>query len=264
MLSNRDLRAVLDVLQVVHEDGAGDLPVEALARISRLIGSESVSCNRVDHGFGQLLGTVKHPVEADPRSEFPQFRHLMAQHPGFVAYNSGRIAVGRTVALSDLLDFRALRRIPLYVDFYRPRGTRDQLINTVRVTGRHGLVMIVNRPRAGFTHRDRAVLDVLAPHLSQAVTRRERVASLTAAVRTAVRLAEQVEDAALRLDALTPRERAVVENLTSGATDREIGRLLGIGHRTVHKHLEGIYRKLGVNNRGSVVAALLGHRGARG
>jgi DNA-binding CsgD family transcriptional regulator len=254
-LSRRDLRDVLDVVHAANEDGRGELPVDALRRIGRLVGAESVSYNRVDHTSPRLLGTVNTPAEADI-SVSPAFHPLLAQHPAFVAYRSGRLAAGTSVALSDLVDARTLRRMPLYVDFYRPRGTEDQLLSVVRVTRQRGAVLILNRGRRGFTARDRAVLDVLLPHLGQTVARRERATARAAAARSAVRDADRLQTAVGRLPGLTPRERQVVEHLLGGATDREIGRALGVAHRTVHKHLEQVYRKLGLANRTSLVAAV--------
>ena len=64
------------------------------------------------------------------------------------------------------------------------------------------------------------------------------------------------QEAAPRLTSLTRRAHQVVEHLVTGATNREIARSLAITERTVHKHLEQTYRKLGVTNRTSVIAAV--------
>jgi len=48
---------------------------------------------------------------------------------------------------------------------------------------------------------------------------------------------------------LTNRELAVLELLSAGRTSRAIGRSLSMSPRTVGKHLEHIYRKLGVSDR---------------
>lgn len=53
--------------------------------------------------------------------------------------------------------------------------------------------------------------------------------------------------------ALTPRETAVLLLLTDALTAAAIGRRLGISARTVHKHIENIYRKLGTRDRVSTV-----------
>lgn len=53
--------------------------------------------------------------------------------------------------------------------------------------------------------------------------------------------------------ALTPRELTVLLLLTDALTAAAIGRRLGISDRTVHKHVEKIYRKLGTRDRISTV-----------
>jgi two-component system response regulator DesR len=48
---------------------------------------------------------------------------------------------------------------------------------------------------------------------------------------------------------LTGRERAVLELIASGSTNREIAQLLHLSPHTVKERASGIYRKLGVKNR---------------
>ena len=54
--------------------------------------------------------------------------------------------------------------------------------------------------------------------------------------------------------ALTQREQQVLELVAAGRTDAAIGHLLGCSRRTVGKHLEHAYRKLGVSSRAAAVA----------
>ena len=54
-----------------------------------------------------------------------------------------------------------------------------------------------------------------------------------------------------------PREREVLAWLASGKTDREIAEILGRSVRTVHKHLEHLYAKLGVETRTAAVLRAL-------
>lgn len=49
--------------------------------------------------------------------------------------------------------------------------------------------------------------------------------------------------------ALTPREAEVLAWLAKGKTNRDIGDILGMSPRTVNKHLEHIFEKLGVETR---------------
>jgi len=52
---------------------------------------------------------------------------------------------------------------------------------------------------------------------------------------------------------LTARESEVLRWLSTGKTDRDIGDILAISRRTVHKHLQRIYEKLGVETRTAAV-----------
>jgi hypothetical protein len=53
------------------------------------------------------------------------------QHPALAAYRSGRLPLGRSIAWSELIEPASLRKLPLYVDYYASRGTRDQLVCVV-------------------------------------------------------------------------------------------------------------------------------------
>ncbi len=56
------------------------------------------------------------------------------------------------------------------------------------------------------------------------------------------------------LPALTPRETEVLSWLAKGKTNRDIADILGMSHRTVNKHLEHIFEKLGVETRAAAAA----------
>ncbi|MET4291083.1 DNA-binding CsgD family transcriptional regulator [Bradyrhizobium sp. LB8.2] len=53
---------------------------------------------------------------------------------------------------------------------------------------------------------------------------------------------------------LTTREGEVPAWLSKGKTNRDIAQILGLSPRTVDKHLEQIYAKLGVENRTAAAA----------
>jgi len=54
---------------------------------------------------------------------------------------------------------------------------------------------------------------------------------------------------------LTPRERVILSLVAEGCTADTMARRLGISPRTVHKHQEHLYRKLGASDRLSAVLA---------
>ena len=58
--------------------------------------------------------------------------------------------------------------------------------------------------------------------------------------------------------ALTPRETEVLSWLAKGKTNRDMADILGLSHRTVNKHLEHIFEKLGVETRAAAAALASG------
>ncbi|URI07027.1 response regulator transcription factor [Aquincola tertiaricarbonis] len=63
----------------------------------------------------------------------------------------------------------------------------------------------------------------------------------------------------LRMAALTPREAEVLSWVAKGKTNRDVAEILGMSPRTVNKHLEHVFEKLGVETRAA--AAALASRG---
>ncbi len=61
--------------------------------------------------------------------------------------------------------------------------------------------------------------------------------------------------------ALTPRETEVLSWLAKGKTNRDIAEILGMSPRTVNKHLEHIFEKLGVETRAAAAALASGQLG---
>jgi DNA-binding NarL/FixJ family response regulator len=53
---------------------------------------------------------------------------------------------------------------------------------------------------------------------------------------------------------LTPRETEVLSWVAKGKTNRDVGEILGLSPRTVNKHLEHVFEKLGVETRAAAAA----------
>ena len=76
--------------------------------------------------------------------------------------------------------------------------------------------------------------------------------------RVGARMAEWMRDDDTDRSRLTNREEEVLRLVVAGKTNQEIGMALDISEKTVEKHLEGIFNKLGVASR--VEAAVLAVR----
>ena len=60
---------------------------------------------------------------------------------------------------------------------------------------------------------------------------------------------------------LTPRETEVLSWIAKGKTNRDVGEILGMSPRTVNKHLEHVFEKLGVETRAAAAALASGKLG---
>ncbi|WIM99905.1 LuxR C-terminal-related transcriptional regulator [Actinoplanes oblitus] len=246
--SATDLRRLLDLVHDLDGDAA-----DQLGRMGAILGSDMTSLSTVDHVEGRLVASRSTPAESN-LIRVSSFHSVFTLHPGFAAFRAGRLRPGTPAAWSDVNTLRELRRNPLYADFFAPRGTRDQLLCVVRLNRREGHLLSFNRSRRGWTGRDRTVVQLISAHLGRHLARRAEITRL----RRALHRREGLDAAAGRLAALTPREREVLGEVARGASDRDIARSLGVRERTVHKHLEQAYRKLGVHSRTQAAALLHG------
>jgi DNA-binding NarL/FixJ family response regulator len=76
--------------------------------------------------------------------------------------------------------------------------------------------------------------------------------------KVAAKLSQILQDDRAGSKDLTPRESDVLRLVVDGKTNSEIGVALGISEKTVEKHMDAIFRKLGVVSR--VEAAVLAVR----
>jgi DNA-binding CsgD family transcriptional regulator len=105
----------------------------------------------------------------------------------------------------------------------------------------------LNRARRDFTDTERDLLNLVRGPLAEGL---RRAGARHHAHRALASAPEQ------RLAALTEREVQVLELVAAGRTNVAIAHTLEVSPRTVAKHLERIYRKLGVGNRAAAVAPL--------
>jgi DNA-binding CsgD family transcriptional regulator len=310
VLTSGDLRRALDAAGTWHEtETVSELAVVATASLHRLIGADGVGWNEVDLG-GKTVRAVTSPVDYFAPEHAEALDRLVHQHPIVQHVAATHDTSARLI--SEFVSTRQFHRLELYADFFRPLGAEDLLAVIVQASP----VIIgvaFTRPARTFTGRDRALLDLLRPHLAAAyanVAARETLARGLDG-RLVVRLARdgsiaehnallaawfgetprQLEPGLYERDAatlrvrridgdppvlvlherrftpdprrardlgLTTREAEIVALAGRGLTDEEISRELFVSVRTVAKHLQHAYEKLGVHSRTDAAALLLG------
>jgi DNA-binding CsgD family transcriptional regulator len=234
-LRSRDLRMLLESAAVLAEvEDAALLPTVVLAQMRRLVACDMVSHNEID--LRQRRARVLNDVPDLSNDELiAAFARLARQNP--LVVHSEQTGDGSPVMFSDFLSVRELRAREIYADLYQPLGIEHQL--AFSLTNQPMVVGIaLSRSGSDFTERDRAVLELLRPHLTAAYRRAD----------ARMRLASPMDDDE-RLAGLTPREREVTMLAVAGMTNAEIATALTVSGKTVNAHLERIYRKLGVHRR---------------
>ncbi|MCH6468911.1 helix-turn-helix transcriptional regulator [Sinomonas terrae] len=173
---------------------------------------------------------------------------LWEDHPLVLSYLEARgEEIWSPRRLSDLVTDEQLYRTRAYREGLAQLGTNRQLSFLARRTSPlriQGWTM--NRLGMDFTDDEVE----LARHL-------QPVLRLLEAARSDGRLGQRWEGVAEEHD-VTSREQEILRLLSKGLTGMAIGHLLGISPRTVAKHLEHAYSKLGCTNRIDALRLLRG------
>ena len=244
-LRSRDLKLALDCLGAITEATAADgsFARHGVSTLKRLVASDITTLSMCDLATGHRA-VVSDVPGAIGRREIASFDRHFHEHPLVRAHGRNPSAV--TQRISDLLPDTLFRRTPLFNDYYR--AIRVDRCMAVPIHVRKDVIVsfVLNRSGRDFSDRDRACLESIRPHLGNLY----RITRVTESPRAAWGVPPVDPPADPRL---TDRERQVLDWLAGGKTDRDIAEILGISFRTVHKHLQRVYEKLGVENRTSAV-----------
>ena len=231
-VTKSDLRSVIDLLHDLASETSGEIfPRSVIVRLADLLDAGNA-------GYCDLLATrnwggyyIRTLPEPDWFAEvLSQWYHQDAITSGFTRFPNGP----DPVAASDVLSRRAVAHLDLYQHTLRPFGFSDTVKFFLPAAPGEARFFFFDRRRWGLSDRDRELLVLLRPHL---VIHRKRWRPLSRA-----------------LDALTSREREVLEALADGDTNAQIAKKLWISRHTVRSHVEHIFEKLDVRTRTEAAA----------
>jgi len=212
-----------------------------LPRLTKLIGCDIATYQKMNPEPEVLGDYTEYPSDSLDPAAVEVFKSHLAEHPLVIHHQAG----GRGPAkISDLVSQRGFRRMGIYAEYFRHVPTDDQLAFTVPGP-RDGELIGIALSRSGrqFGQEDSAVLRSITTPVSNALRR-----SATRR-RSRAPVAAQPDD----LADLTGREMQVLELAAAGRTNLSIARAMNVSPRTIAKHLEHVYRKLGVTSRAAAV-----------
>lgn len=153
--------------------------------VKELYGLDSVQriLERMVHGLGDLIGSESVFVaKADPkrnmvslladnigpelRKHWPTLVALRHENPA-ISYHMSR-PEAPALMIKDLLPMSQWRRTTVFNEFYSRLGMQERLSLSLSFSRPDVTGVVAHRSRGCFTERDRSVLNLIRPHISQA------------------------------------------------------------------------------------------------
>lgn len=211
-----------------------------LAALVRAVPAKWASLNQIGPGSVVALAAPN----LDERW-FRLFDELGHENPLYQRWV--RTQDGRAYRFSDVASREELEATRLYQEVYLPLGVRHQIAFTLPDVAGQMVAIALSREERDFSDAERDLLNRARPFLIQAY--RNAIAHSGTQHGTPAGL-----EAALVGAGLTAREAEVMLLVADGGSNREVADSLGVSDRTVQKHLERVFRKLGVATRSAATA----------
>jgi DNA-binding CsgD family transcriptional regulator len=240
-ITDRDMRAMLDIANNNDHTGDEPLPGSVMAGLFELIRCDNVTFSLYDTErrvpvFDQEEGEI-FVCTPEEEEEFDRafWRNYWNSRGCCYPDVTGDLTTVTTMA--DFYSDRELLASPMYNEYLKPGGGfREMMLCLPSPRGRVLRVIFWRTEgNSNFTDRDRGLLTLLRPHLHRIY-----------------------RDGRGRRDALTARQRELLGLVAAGHTNVQIARRLYISEPTVRKHLENIFERLEVSSRTAAVARAFG------
>jgi DNA-binding CsgD family transcriptional regulator len=176
---------------------------------------------------------------------FARFAELAHENPLLQYWQSTHD--GRAYRFSDVTTREELEATRLYQEIYLPLGIHHQMAFSLPSDSEAILAIVLHRSDPDFSDEERDFCNRARPFLIQAYRNARAYSEATRRVPEAL-------EGVLVTHGLTNREAEVVRLVATGGSNRDVGARLGLSERTVQKHLERAFQKLGVATRSAAAA----------
>ena len=195
-LNSASVAAVMEVALTAYSfDGLESFRRELLSCVRRLIPGDVLGYNEMDLKAGETIVISDTPDVTSP-GMVEAFVETAHQHPGVQLCQRGDF---RPHFLSDLMTTSELHRLELYQEVYRRLGVEDQFYFNLTESADLATVAI-GRSRRSFTGRDRAIVELLEPHLRRAYLQAHRRDLAKAVIAAQEAGLEEADTAVILLD----------------------------------------------------------------
>jgi DNA-binding CsgD family transcriptional regulator len=229
-----------------------ELRVGLLDALRRLVPSDWASLNEVGRSPRDVV-FVSIPQPSPAMGE--KFARMGHQNPLIERYV--RTQDGRAYRFSDVATPQELAALPLYREVYAKIGADHQIAFVVTTEPDTFVGLALSRADRDYTDAERALLDRVRPFIIQAYRNAVSHSRLLRGLATRDQPRDGIATV-LKAAGLTAREAEVVSRLAVGHSVGSLAGELTISVRTVNKHLQNSYRKLGVSTKAHAVGAAWG------
>jgi DNA-binding CsgD family transcriptional regulator len=233
------------------------LETDLLGALAELVAADAATLHETDVRTPRQL-SVGWPPGRLTVGLAESFRPVLHTHPFVPLYARARpgVLARRPYRISDFLSQRQWRATPVARETLPDAadqlgamlGTRDGAVRNV----------VLTRSARVFGDRERDRLALVLRHLAAAVqrSRPRRSLALQSAPEAAWVPIAPARDQPRHPEVLSARELEVLRLVAGGLTDAQVAARLRLSPRTVSKHLQRSYARLGVPNRAAAVALL--------
>lgn len=237
-------RALLELLG----DVCGLLDIDELRHgllfaLGRVLPSDFISLNDVGPTPEEIVSVVQPELARSMHDVWAEHAH---ENPLLARYLA--TGDGRAYRFSDIVTREQLHALGLYRELYGPLGVEHQLAFTLPANHNRVLAIALSRRERDYSDAECEFANRARPFLIQMYLNALSFQALRARQHTPspTPLIETLLEAGL-----TQREAQVLRLVALGRSNQHVANALGISDRTVGKHLERVFRKLGVRDRSS-------------
>jgi len=241
--------------------------------MAELVGCDIVTYNEISAGPDQLNYYTDYPPGCLDPASLTVFEAHLHEHPLLRHYRV--TGDGSPAKISDFTGRQQFHKLGIYSEFFRHIPVEHQMAFTLPATAQDPMLAIaLNRAGGDFAETDREVVRAVTAPLGSAL-RRARSAHRAGAALATLETLETLETLGTADSGspgspggpgspgspggpggpggLTDRETEVLQLAARGRTNAAIASAINVSPRTIAKHLEHIYRKLGVTSRAAAV-----------
>ena len=246
--SQKQLARVIE--EIVEATGSTVSLCEASLNAGEVIASNAVISYRVDLRDGSSSGCLRDGGTGLDGEVVDRIARNMDQCPVHRWHEDGHR--DEVVTLSRVTQTADYRRSDHCRTVFGDSGVEDLLSIPVG-SGETLARILLCRDGEGFTDDELDTARILQPVVAGCLRQTQVMERLGS---------DPLSEDAMRKRGLTAREAQIFSLLAAGATSQAAGQELGISVRTVEKHVQNIYARIGARNRSEAISILLGNGSA--